>query len=101
MSPGFIVAFVIFAAIVIVACIVIFIIFIVKGVKGAKDQKRLFEKGQISQEEYDSNFNQGTSRVINENYAIMRNLSEEDRKQLESWRKMNKNKAEPAESNAE
>ena len=84
---SFIIFIIIFAIVVIVALVVVFILFIVKGRKDAKQDKSLYEKGLISQEQYDSGFNQGVNKVVNDNYATFRKLSAEDRKALENSRK--------------
>ena len=90
MTPQLVIIFTIFGAIVILACIVLFIVFIVKGVGGAHKQKKLYEKGQITQEEYDSNFNMSTNEVMYENYKHMRQLTEEEQERLDRFRKRGK-----------
>lgn len=60
------------AALVVIGCIVAFVLFLRGGFKGAKEDKTLFEKGQISQEEYDSGYNQGAKEVVQKNYEYIK-----------------------------
>ena len=72
---------IIVAALVVIGCIVAFIVFLKGGVKGAKEDRSLFEKGQISKEQYDSGYNQGAKDVVKMNYDYIKKVDEARKKQ--------------------
>ena len=75
-----IIIIIIVAALVVIGCIVAFIFFLKGGLKGAKEDRSLFEKGQISQEQYDSGYNQGVKDVVQKNYDYIKEVEAKRKK---------------------